>query len=381
MDHCFIGHCFIGHWSLFTVCCPLITVHCSLFTVYCPLITVHCSLVTVHCSRSIDPVFHFCLSSFFVLRSSFFSAPQLAAHQCDWEPKQCKLCGMQIIARDIVRHEEKCANKQRAKGTRLIPAVVAVVAVSREFYWTDFGTVVGGVYFLFFSPFLLSVSSPSSRSPFWFFQSNHRRRRRRRHGRTPLLFVWGLRLFSLCAVHFQPRSSQPPPPDLCHLWPRSFVPSSKCASDGGDRRCRLLAALAALAALAVLAVLVVVCLLLWMDAHSLVPLFFLSSSSLLPLFFFSCSSFHPPPTHHSPPTRPKHWRCVPPAKAFNGPKTSKPVPLRTAPSKETPPPPPVVHPPTPPACQVRSGKNWNGRRRTKKATSKATRRTEPHRRR
>ena len=156
---------------------------------------------------------------------------------------------------------------------------------SREFYWTDFGNVVGGVYFLFFSPFLLSVSSPSSRSPFWFFQSNHRRRRRRRHGRTPLLFVWGLRLFSLCAVHFQPRSSQPPPPDLCHLWPRSFVPSSKCASDGGDRRCRLLAALA------VLAVLVVVCLLLWMDAHSLVPLFFLSSSSLvLP------STLHPPTT-------------------------------------------------------------------------------------
>ena len=149
---------------------------------------------------------------------------------------------MQIIARDIVRHEEKCANKQRAKGTRLIP-VVAVVVASREFYWTDFGNVVGGVYFLFFSPFLLSVSSPSSRSPFWFFQSNHRRRRRRRHGRTPLLFVWGLRLFSLCAVHFQPRSSQPPPPDLCHLWPRSFVPSSKCASDGGDRRCWLLAAL------------------------------------------------------------------------------------------------------------------------------------------
>ena len=287
---------------------------------------------------------------------------------------------MQIIARDIVRHEEKCANKQRAKGTRLIPAVVAVAAsVSREFYWTDFGNVVVGVYFLFFSPFLLSVSSPSSRSPFWFFQSNHRRRRRRRHGRTPLLFVWGLRLFSLCAVHFQPRSSQPPPPDLCHLWPRSFVPSSKCASDGGDRgdrRCWLLAALW----WHWLFWLLCACCCGWM-----LILLFLSSSSLLPLFFLSCSSFHPPPTHHSPPTRPKHWRCVLPAKAFNGPKTSKPVPLRTAPSKETPPPPPVVHPPTPPACQVRSGKNWNGHRRTKKATSKATskatRRTEPHRRR
>jgi hypothetical protein len=279
---------------------------------------------------------------------------------------------MQIIARDIVRHEEKCANKQRAKGTRLISAVVAVVVASREFYWTDFGNVVGGVYFLFFSPFLLSVSSPSSRSPFWFFQSNHRRRRRRRHGRTPLLFVWGLRLFSLCAVHFQPRSSQPPPPDLCHLWPRSFVPSSKCASDGGDRRCWLLAALW----WHWLFWLLCACCCGWM-----LILLFLSSSSLLPLFFLSCSSFHPPPTHHSPPTRPKHWRCVPPAKAFNGPKTSKPVPLRTAPSKETPPPPPVVHPPTPPACQVRSGKNWNGHRRTKKATSKATRRTEPHRRR
>ena len=41
----------------------------------------------------------------------FFSAPQLAAHRCDWEPRQCKHCGMQIIARDISRHEDKCAAK------------------------------------------------------------------------------------------------------------------------------------------------------------------------------------------------------------------------------------------------------------------------------
>ena len=49
----------------------------------------------------------------------YFSTPQLAAHQCDWEPRQCKLCGMQIIARDIGRHEEKCATKRaKAKTSR-----------------------------------------------------------------------------------------------------------------------------------------------------------------------------------------------------------------------------------------------------------------------
>jgi hypothetical protein len=52
----------------------------------------------------------------------YFSAPQLAAHRCDWEPRQCRHCGMQIIARDIGRHEEKCASKKSkkrslAKGT------------------------------------------------------------------------------------------------------------------------------------------------------------------------------------------------------------------------------------------------------------------------
>ncbi len=41
-----------------------------------------------------------------------FTPLQLAAHRCEWEPRQCKICGMQIIARDIVRHEEKCANKR-----------------------------------------------------------------------------------------------------------------------------------------------------------------------------------------------------------------------------------------------------------------------------
>jgi hypothetical protein len=46
--------------------------------------------------------------------------------------------------------------------------------------------------------------------------------------------------------------------------------------------------------LVALVVLAVVCLLLWMDAHSLVPLLFLSSSSLLPLLFFLPPSTHPP---------------------------------------------------------------------------------------
>jgi hypothetical protein len=45
----------------------------------------------------------------------YFTPPQLAAHQCDWEPKQCKICNMQIIARDIGRHEEKCAAKLTKK--------------------------------------------------------------------------------------------------------------------------------------------------------------------------------------------------------------------------------------------------------------------------
>ena len=29
-------------------------------------------------------------------------------HKCDWEPRKCRYCSMQIIARDIDKHESKC---------------------------------------------------------------------------------------------------------------------------------------------------------------------------------------------------------------------------------------------------------------------------------
>ena len=29
-------------------------------------------------------------------------------HKCDWEPRKCQYCSMQIIARDIVKHESSC---------------------------------------------------------------------------------------------------------------------------------------------------------------------------------------------------------------------------------------------------------------------------------
>ena len=45
----------------------------------------------------------------------YFTKVQLASHKCSWEPRQCKYCHMQIIARDIDRHEEKCASKQSKK--------------------------------------------------------------------------------------------------------------------------------------------------------------------------------------------------------------------------------------------------------------------------
>ena len=32
-------------------------------------------------------------------------------HNCEWEPRKCKFCSMQIIARDITKHEQKCASK------------------------------------------------------------------------------------------------------------------------------------------------------------------------------------------------------------------------------------------------------------------------------
>jgi hypothetical protein len=48
----------------------------------------------------------------------FESAAQLRLHEgsCDWEPSNCSHCNMVIIARDLGKHEERCATKNKNKA-------------------------------------------------------------------------------------------------------------------------------------------------------------------------------------------------------------------------------------------------------------------------
>jgi len=65
---------------------------------------------------------------------------------------------MQIIARDIVRHEEKCANKQRAKGTRLVPPLLLLLLLVNSIGLTLAMLLVVCIFcssLRFFFPFLL----------------------------------------------------------------------------------------------------------------------------------------------------------------------------------------------------------------------------------